>query len=268
MSILAKGAITDGQTTSGSLKQGRCIYYVRLVRLTRCPSHCFHAEQIEHPRSQPHVSQDLITLYGLQPLANTVRRKDPKTGEKANKLRKSYEGHLKYSKLPGRNKAVSIEGELLGFTEWSAEAWYDQRVHGRELERAESSEMMTTKLAKALKMNTGSLPREEHEKWKATIGVEDPAKTPLAAATTAKTAAQATFARTGQALTGRASAPASPRGVSGAANAARPSRVGTKRSYQDASFEGYTEAGLAADDGGYSTGGERRGLMKKARVES
>ena len=141
-------------------------------------------------------------------------------------------------------------------------------MHGRELDRASSSEMMTSKLSRALRMHPGALPRDEHEKWKATIGLEDPAKTPLAAATTAKTAAQASFARTGQAVTGRASAPASPRSVSGASNLARPSRVGTKRSYQDASFEGYSEAGLAADDGGYSTGGERRGLMKKARVDS
>ena len=92
---------------------------------------------------------------------------------------------------------------------------------------------------------------------------------PLSGATAGKTAAQASLARAGQTLTGRASAPASPRSASGAAsNLARPSRVGTKRSYQDASFEGYAEAGLTSEDGGFSTGGERRGLMKKARVDS
>ena len=150
--------ITEGPTTNGSPKQGHRIYCVKPVRLSCSPSHSNHTEQTDHPLSQPHVSQNLITLYDLQTLADTVRRKDPKTGEKANKLRKSYEGHLKHSKLPGRNKAISIEGELLGFSEWSAEAWYDQRVHGRELDRASTSEMMTTKLSRALKMLPGSLP--------------------------------------------------------------------------------------------------------------
>ena len=180
-----------------------------------------------HPRSLPHVSKDLISLYGLKRIASTVARKDPMTGAKINKLRKSYEGKVKTLGLTGRNKPTSVPGELLGFMEWPEEGWYDQRVYGKELERAlEASGPVMQKVDKAFTFREGQLPKDEHEKWKATLGFDEPptsSATPAAAAASAKTgaplprsvsvagsAAQASFARSGQATGMRASAPSSP----------------------------------------------------------
>jgi len=224
------------------------------------------------------VSENLISLYSLDRIASTVARKDPVTGEKINKLRKSYEGKLKNLGLPGRNKPSTAPGELLGFMEWPDEGWYDQRVYGKELERAPNNGAVVQKLDRALRFNMGQLPRDEHEKWKGTLGLEDlappPSRTPVLSSGSAstKTAAQAAFARSGQATSMRASAPASPRqGSSGGAGVARPDRQGKKRRYDDASFEGYSETGYADDDG-YSTGGldDRRSSAsrKRRRVSS
>lgn len=214
---------------------------------------------IAHPISRPHPSQNLISLYGLDAIAATVARKDAATGEKINKLRKSYEGKVKNLGLPGRNKPTDIPGELLGFMEWPDEGWLDQRVYGKELERAESGPVMA-KLGKALQMNPGRLPTQEHEKWKNTLGLEDgnAARTPLLGPN--KNAAQQAM-RKSQASSMRASAPASPR----ASSAFRPDRTGKKRRYDESSYAGYTDG--YQDDDGYSTGGmdDKRGSASKKR---
>ncbi len=49
---------------------------------------------------KPSPSQDLISLYGLRDLANSVARIDASTGKKR-KLRKSYKGHIQ--DLPGKS---------------------------------------------------------------------------------------------------------------------------------------------------------------------
>ena len=193
-------------------------------------------------------------------MASSVARKDPITGAKINKLRKSYEGKVKPLGLPGRNKSTNIPGELIGFTEWSDEAWYDQRIYGKELEKAldEGSNVMR-KLGKALEMSAGKLPKSEHEKWRASLALDDalPQAVSKPAATVKNAAAQ--MLRTNSSMTSmRASAPASPNGV------ARPERSGKKRSYQDASFEGYADSGLV-DEESHSMD-ERRGSMKRRKV--
>ena len=48
----------------------------------------------------------MLAAYGLVPLLKTVARFEPVTGEKINKLRKSYEGQIKGFQLSGRNKPV------------------------------------------------------------------------------------------------------------------------------------------------------------------
>ncbi|KAL9033478.1 MAG: hypothetical protein Q9214_007498, partial [Letrouitia sp. 1 TL-2023] len=47
-----------------------------------------------------------MSLFNLQSLASSVARTDPVTGEKINKMRKSYEGKVKALGLAGRNRAV------------------------------------------------------------------------------------------------------------------------------------------------------------------
>ncbi|ODV88830.1 hypothetical protein CANCADRAFT_17959, partial [Tortispora caseinolytica NRRL Y-17796] len=49
----------------------------------------------------PNLQDNLINLFGLKPLADSVARTDPITGAK-NKLRKSYKGHI--ADLIGKNQ--------------------------------------------------------------------------------------------------------------------------------------------------------------------
>jgi hypothetical protein len=192
--------------------------------------------------SRPHPSQNLISLYGLDPLASTVARKDPVTGEKINKLRKSYEGKVKNLGLPGKNKPTDRPGELLGFMEWPEDAWYDQKIRGKELDLAQDGPMMK-KLAKALQMNPGKLLPEDDAKWKGLLAYDEASvKTPVVSATK-RPAHQAMLKSQPSSM--RASAPASPRAQHGA----RLDRPNKKRSYVESSYEGYQ------DDDGYSTGG-------------
>ena len=69
------------------------------------------------------LMQNLISLFGVQPLAATVARTDPVTGEKNNKMRKSYGGQLKMLGLAGRNRSVEHEeGKLMGLREMTLSA--------------------------------------------------------------------------------------------------------------------------------------------------
>ncbi|KAK4987776.1 hypothetical protein LTR66_007502 [Elasticomyces elasticus] len=183
-----------------------------------------------HPISQPHPSQNLMSLYGLDKLATSVARNDPVTGEKINKLRKSYEGKAKNLGLAGKNKATDIKGELMGFFQWDDNSWYDQKVWGKELDKALTSSKLMAKLDKAVKMAPGKLPAAEEQRFKNMLGLDDiaAAKTPNLPPT--KSAFQHAISKS----TGRASAPASPRTLSG-----RPERTGTKRKYDESSYQGY-----------------------------
>ncbi|KAI4728306.1 Rox3-domain-containing protein [Aureobasidium sp. EXF-10728] len=186
--------------------------------------------QSPHPISRPHPNQDLIHLYGLQSIANSVRRTDPVTGEKINKLRKSYEGKVKTLGLSGKNKPTDVEGELRGFMQWDEGSWYDQRIHGRELDKADSSSLMAN-LGRALTMNPGTLPADEHNKWKAILGLDDGNKTPSQPVN--KIAAHPQMLKA-QASSMRASAPASPRASH--PNGIRPDRSNKKRRYDESSY--------------------------------
>ncbi|KAK6005220.1 hypothetical protein QM012_007999 [Aureobasidium pullulans] len=218
--------------------------------------------QSPHPISRPHPNEDLIHLYGLQSIANSVRRTDPVTGEKINKLRKSYEGKVKNFGLSGKNKPTDIEGELGGFMQWDEGSWYDQRIHGRELDKADSSSLMAN-LGRALTMNPGTLPADEHNKWKAILGLDDGNKTPSQPGN--KIAGHPQMLKA-QASSMRASAPASPRASN--PNGIRPDRSNKKRRYDESSYTGYNEG--YQDDDGYSTGGlddKRNSATKKRRKD-
>lgn len=170
-------------------------------------------------------------------------------------------------RLEGRNKAAPNQGELLGLLDpgWDfapnpneATWWERERVIGREINSQHTTDLFS-KLDSALAMTPGHLPKEEHEKFKSMLGLDDAAAakpTPNLAPT--KNAAQYAMSKTHPTV--RAFAPASPRN-----GLARPERANKKRRYDDSSFPGYNDG--YPDDDGYSTGGmdERRGSNSKKR---
>jgi hypothetical protein len=204
--------------------------------------------------SQPHSSQNLISLYSLDKLAFSVARKDPVTGEKINKLRKSYEGKVKSLQLAGRNKPVNTPDDFSNLLAWPEQEWHIQKEHGKSISDGLSGEVLDL-LDRALQMAPGRLPADRAEKWKTIVAPDDSIKPKVTADLPGNRSLQ-------PAPAGRHSAAMSP-----AARASRPERSGVKRRYNETSFVGYGE-GYGDDDIGDSTGGEddgRSGLSKKKR---
>ncbi|KAF2460985.1 mediator complex, subunit Med19 [Lineolata rhizophorae] len=202
--------------------------------------------------SRPHPSQNLISLYGLDDVASSVARKDPKTGEKINRLRKSYENKVKELRIAGKNKATSTPGALLGIVDWPEEEWMNQKVFGKEVERGLQPSVLA-KLDKAVQMAPGRLPDSEQAKWRAVVGTDDSSKAKA-------TSGQQATAQNANKKLGKPAATASNRPSAAPspapAKALRPERTGTKRRYDESSFKGYGE-GYADDDPlGESTGAE------------
>ena len=202
------------------------------------------------------------------------------TGEKINKLRKSYEGKVRDLGLEGRNKAAPKEGILEGLVdpEWDTDFNGDGRTRFQN-ERAEymlgehDVDDLMGKLGKAFDLKPGRVPGKEGAEWRDMLGLDQAATTaakpntngpalsgttPLSTKPTAATLLAKTAPVTA-ATAMRSSAPASPRGF-----AARPERAGKKRRYDESSYTGYQEG---YEDDGYSTGGiddaGRRGSASK-----
>lgn len=166
-------------------------------------------------------------------MAASVARKDPKTGEKINKLRKSYEGKVKDFGLAGKNKAVSAPNEFTGLIAFPDEEWHNQRLMGKELEKGFSQEILS-KLEAATTLAPGKLAVDEHERWRNILAIEDAPRIAVQQAPASKTVLKSTqLASPANAL--RPDIP-------------RPKRKGTKRRYDEDSFEGYGE-GFADDTG-------------------
>ncbi|TKA69533.1 hypothetical protein B0A49_07067 [Cryomyces minteri] len=196
-----------------------------------CENRCL----IAHPISRPHPSQNVISLYGLDQLAGTVARRDPITGDKINKLRKSYEGKIKPLGLAGRNKPVPMKGELIDILGWPDEEWYAQKVHGKDIGKGQT-EALEAKLDRAVRMAPGRLPPEESNKWKNVLGLDEGVLAKPIQALTKKTTQQP-GQEVGQAQpVTRVAATASPR-----TEPTRPARQGTKRRYDESSYQGYAE---------------------------
>ncbi|OJD37575.1 rox3 family protein [Diplodia corticola] len=219
----------------------------------------YKLSETPYPMSRPHVSQDLVALYGLNRITQSVARFDPKTGEKINKLRKSYESHVKDFKISGgKSRPEAAPGQLMGLLHFPDEEYYLQRVRGNEMESAQ--QRILAKLnGGTLKMNPGKLSKDEDNKWKTRIGTDEApaAKRPAADMLDGP----GKKLKPGQVMQGRNSATSSPamRPSPATKAAIRPDRAGKKRSYLDSSFKGYGE-GFGDDDGvGESTGGEDNG---------
>jgi hypothetical protein len=135
-------------------------------------------ENTAHIATGPDPSVDLISLYGLGPVAKSVARNDPVTGEKINRLRKSYEGKLKGLGLAGRNKAVKHDpatpGGLRQMTMWPEEEWQNQKVFGKEIKVADMDSALYNLQMKAMKMEPGTVPNNDY--WEDVLGHDKPTK--------------------------------------------------------------------------------------------
>lgn len=211
-----------------------------------------------HVTTGPDPSIDLISLYGLGPVAKSVARIDPITGEKINRLRKSYEGKLKPLGLAGRNKPLKQDpstGGLRHLTLWPDEEWQNQKVFGKEL-KAVNLDARLEQLQQAMKLEPGTVPNNDY--WEDVLGHEKPPKHgPTASDGSGKKASLSSFRQNGTPTP----TPAEPERT-------RPSR-GRKRHYDENSFVGYGEgyADDDDDDGGsfYSTS-ESIGKKKRKKV--
>ncbi|KAL8990598.1 MAG: hypothetical protein Q9177_000791 [Variospora cf. flavescens] len=199
------------------------------------------------PARIPHFQQDLLALFGLQPLVDTVARTDPTTGEKINKMRKSYEGKVKGFGLAGRNRAVKHGHEksmgLLQMAQWPAEEWHSQKVHARDV-RNGLSEVTMKKLDMAMQMQPGPVPNTAEHNWEDLLGNER--VKPIAPID--DRLKKLNRLETGVSASGQVNAmrPATDKMPITEAN--RPKRTGRKRRYDDHSFEGYGE-GFLDDEG-------------------
>jgi hypothetical protein len=215
-------------------------------------------EKIE--TSRPHPSQNFIRLYRLEPLASSMARNDPVTGEKINKLRKSYEGHIKQMQIAGKPKATKMDGVFRDLLMIPEDNWKSEHVQNREPERkalTPDGNALNPDFGKLLDgafggMGPGPLPNADAAKYKAYLGTDD----------TVKPKAPEVAAQRSTPFTSSAPTPANHAASRGLA---RPERSGSKRVYTDAAFQGYGEGFV--DEYGDSTGGEDTpgGMANKRR---
>lgn len=188
----------------------------------------------------PDPSLDFISLYGLGPVATSVARNDPYTGEKINRLRKSYKGKIKEYGLSGRNDAVKHEpgapGRLLDLSAWPEDEWFNQKVYGKEMKVADPGSDLERIQLKAMRSAPGILP--DNDVWEDALGHEKPVKS----------ADALKFSAAPRQVSNASVSSAAPSPTTTDYASTRPKRTGKKRSYHDSSFIGYGE-GFADDDG-------------------
>ena len=212
-----------------------------------------------HRPTGPDPSLDLISLYGLGPIAASVARMDPNTGEKINRLRKSYEGKLKGLGLAGRNKPVKHEpsapGGLIQLTMWPDEEWQNQKVTGKEIKVADTDSALHDMQMRAMKMEPGAVPNNDF--WDDVLGHEKPSKYAGVGDVGKKATDPSGASRPGTQPNGA---------IAAEPERTRPSR-GRKRNYDDSSFVGYGE-GYADDDddAGFYSNSESAGKKKRKKV--
>lgn len=195
----------------------------------------------------------------MNKLANSVARNDPVTGEKINKLRKSYEGHIKLMKIAGKPKATKMEGMMTGLMQFPDFEYDMQKVNGKEIQGALTPDKsaLSSRFDSLLNgafagMAPGPLPPHEASKFKAYMATDE----------TVKAKGPDSMAERSAATT------PNPANSSAASRISRPERAGSKRQYNDSSFQGYGE-GFTDDFGADSTGGEdnpQGNLAKKRRL--
>lgn len=186
-------------------------------------------------RQRPHPTQDLLELYDLRGIQASVRRVDPVTGQKVNKLRKSYEGKLKELSLDGRNKATESMRELEGLVD---PGWDNITQNGNTLWQEQNpladtenylKNDMLANLDAAISLKPGKLPKEEYKHWNYILGLNIPitksaGNTNLPAAKDPPKNAASHFLKANTGPLASKSAPSSP-----AKSVGRPDRPNKKR---------------------------------------
>ncbi|TVY85273.1 Mediator of RNA polymerase II transcription subunit [Lachnellula suecica] len=208
-----------------------------------------------HPGQSPSLAADLFEMYSLHSIAETVARSKP-DGTKL-KLRKTYKNFFKKLELSGEplvdKKELDAPNTLRAMMALPNEEWDSQNVRGKEIEKG-LSDAVSSSLSKALMMSKGKVPKNAWDP--AVLGeVAAPSQPPIEPTKGLQSGARTpvpqhpSIARAGKADN-------------------RPKRTVKKRSYADASFEGYGE-GFVDDennDTGYSTGdGEDRSGRKRPK---
>jgi hypothetical protein len=224
-----------------------------------CGDQLFKVAESRCEVSRPHGSQNLFRLYSLDALARSVARTDPVTGEKINKLRKSYEGHIKQMQIAGKPKAQKMEGVFSMPAGAPPEEWHLLKVQGKEMEKAlnPTETALDSGFGNLLDsafagMAPGTLPTADATRYRTYIGTDDVVKPKPQDGPPHRP-------------TPHTSAAPTPGNYAAGRGASRPERSGSKRHYTDAAFQGYAESydELGAD----STGGEdnAQGNMAKRR---
>ncbi|TVY56867.1 Mediator of RNA polymerase II transcription subunit 19 [Lachnellula cervina] len=209
-----------------------------------------------HPGQTPSLSQDLFDRYSLESIAKSVARQKP-NGEK-NALRKTYKNFFKALELSGDpqvdKKEVNAPGTLSAMLAQPDEQWDSEMVRGHEMDKG-LSEAVNTSIGKALTMARGKIPKAA---WNPAILGE------VAAPSQLPEPAKGLHSGNRTPIPHAAAA-----ARAGKADIPRPKRNVKKRSYGDASYEGYGEGYVDDDnnhDVGYSTGdGEDRSGRKRPK---
>jgi len=205
-----------------------------------------------HTVAYPSMCDDLFEIFNLTGIAADYARVKP-NGEK-NALRKTYKGQIKQLGVNGHFDSTRKEvDDPLGFfaminlpeTEWHAFS-----VQGKEIEKGFSETILQSALGRATLMAKGPIPKAVWDS--AVLGDLAPSNVQKKPAPKAPTT-PATSAL-----------PTVKSGSMDAAQIERLRRNGKKRSYQDSSFEGYSES-FQNEEGGYSTGGDDRSNILKRR---
>ena len=199
-------------------------------------------------RPTSHLALNLVCTLKLDRVAASVARFDATSGEKINRMRKSYDNHLKQLGLAGKNKSTK-DGDLgnavgsrkmMSLSEmggWPEEEWWNQKISGRDVHHG-ISEAVKSKLENAFHLNPGLVP--DATMWEDILGIDRP--------TTSNPILRRDPKLAGQGVSKSASANTKANLESHHPGAdqhpIRARRNTKKRRYDDGSFEGYGEGFL------------------------
>lgn len=200
-------------------------------------------------------------MYGLNSLATEVAREKP-NGEK-NALRKTYKGHIKRLGVAGhfdvQKKKDGEPSDFLAMLQVPDLEWNVHQVKGRDISDGFSQATLSA-LGRAMTMAKGPIPKGV---WDCSVlgdlapGNGDASKPVSAKPTTPNT--PLTSVPPIAAGRPKSTAPV------GSQDLLRPRRNIKKRSYGDASYEGYQE-GFPDEEQGYSTGEGESGQKRRKKV--